>query len=219
MKHLSQALTQALISFDPIASAERVFPGDAEAQVTTAIFHSQLLRAHMNEVKDSHYGIDFSTMVKMALDEGFVEIFSKDVIDDSRLEPASETYLILFNHESGILLVLESYFNKSVVNTARMYYNIELRPDADLNCLSSFHMNGDVYICSHDVRVGFRHYLSKLRANGKFLSKWVERPFLWFLTFMDTRYRNYDHNVITESVIRQFPKSVIDAITPNQPGK
>jgi hypothetical protein len=132
-----------------------------------------------------------------------------------------ESYCVFFKADEGIILTLESYRGR--VNNAKMYYNIELRADADRSCLSSGGYVGKnslggytTFSGNHDIREGFRFHLNRLRENGTFLAKWVKRPWLWFLTYMDTKggYDSYDHKAITESVIARFPQNVIDAITP-----
>jgi hypothetical protein len=57
--------------------------------------------------------------------------------------------------------------------------------------------------------------IDKLKRNGEFLPKWVERPFLWLLHHGDTQ-GEYDYDEINEERISKLPKHVIDAITPEE---
>lgn len=213
--------TKSLLDFDPVAEAEKIIPRHKEGAdlivLAMAFLYSENKAEHLQAIGDSHYSMAFDDMITMALDEGFVKVYEKEFIDDTY----PERYIIFFNENDGIIITLESY--RGHVNNAKMYYNIDLNPDGYENgCTSSGHffINPDetysIYIGDHDIREGFRFHLNHLRENGKFLAKWVERPWLWFLTYMDTKggYDSYDYKAINESVIAQFPQNVIDAITP-----
>lgn len=218
--------TKALLNFDPIAVAEKICPrhekGSDLIMLAMAFQHSRHTIEHMQAIGDSHYSMPFDDMFTMILSEGFIKIYEKDFVDNTYPEDNSPTerYFVFFKADEGIILTLESYRGR--VNNVKMYYNIELRDDADRSCTSSGGMvknpNGTytVYSGDHDIREAFRFKLNRLRENGTFLAKWVDRPFLWFLTYMDTKggYGNYDYKALNEAVIAQFPQNVIDAITP-----
>ena len=222
-------ITKSLLNFDPVAVAEAIVPRHEEGadmlMLAMAFSHGARKKEHLQSIGDSHWSMPFNDMITMILKEGFVEIYKKDFIDnqypDDEDGERTESHFVFFNANDGILITLESYHN--AVNNAKMYYNIELNDDADRSCTSSGGYVGknaqggyNTFSGGHDIREGFRYHLNRLRANGKFLAKWVERPFLWLLTYMETKsgYGKYDYEDINESVIIQFPQNVIDAITP-----
>lgn len=80
-----------------------------------------------------------------------------------------------------------------------------------LGLLLSIQNNG-VMVGHIDGREGFAYFLENARKNGKFLAKWVERPFLWLLTYDEPKVEGYDYNAINAARFAQFPQHVQDAM-------
>jgi hypothetical protein len=217
----NDAITKSLLNYDPIAEAEKLYPG-SDIGALLLVYHSATrTNEHLQKIGDSCHLSPFDDMIALVESEGFVQIYETCFVDDLHDgHEHTERFLVFFKADEGIIITLESYRGR--VNGANMYYNIDLKPDGYNNgCTYSGHFffNPDgtysVYIGLHDIREGFRYKLNTLRSNGKFLAKWIERPFLWFLTYMDTK-GSYDYKAMNANVIAQFPQNVIDAISPNK---
>lgn len=68
-----------------------------------------------------------------------------------------------------------------------------------------------VWVGDHDCREGLKLNITNMIDNGKFLTKWKERPFLYLLHHMDN---NANHDQITKDRIAMLPDHVREAITP-----
>lgn len=220
---MNKNITSAILKFDPVAAAERPNGSrDDKMMLVLAFVYGSVKQEHLQSIGDSYYSMPFDHMLALINAEGFVKIYEKVFVDTQYPEDNNhiERYFVFFNENDGIIITLESYRNR--VNNAKMYYNIDLKPDGYRNrCTSSGHFfrkeNNKIsttYIGYHDIREGFRFHLNHLRENGTFLAKWVERPWLWFLTYMDTKPAEYDFKAINATVIAQFPQNVIEAISP-----
>lgn len=58
----------------------------------------------------------------------------------------------------------------------------------------------------HDCRKAVKHTINKIAETGKFLKYWKEQPYLWFLTYMDTKTEGYD--AINAERIAKLPEEV-----------
>ena len=168
--------------------------------------------------------IVFTQFLQTAKKEGFEIILEVPFVGHWYGAMRQEMLVIMW-HKDGILLKAESY--SDALNTADIYFNFAKGDGNDsidfisgggaIRC-HSIHEN--IYIIDKDVRVNFSYYLHEIRKHGKFLTKWVERPFLWLLHYMSIREENgqitndYDYKLINAQRISCFPKHVIDAITP-----
>jgi len=69
-----------------------------------------------------------------------------------------------------------------------------------------------IYGGYHDCREAIKFKINQLLDNGRFVKKWVERPHLWLLHYMDTKVDGYDSYQITKERISKLPKFVTDCI-------
>lgn len=168
------------------------------------------------EIDDTHYNIPFEEALWIFADEGFQVVHQRSFHSDYGDQ---ERYLVLWNPE-GILATAESYGGERL-NSAKIYYNLEL-PDRESygKVVSSGHFHLPSYdadrfvlVGDHDVREGLRHKLNSLRGAGKFLPQWIERPWIWLLTY---QVPDYAYKAINASVIEQLPAHVRSAITPTK---
>jgi hypothetical protein len=175
--------------------------------------------------RDTYLGSTFDDALALYEELGFEIVHGRDFTGRSYggETPYSEKFLTLW-HPDGVLAVIESHGGGIVVNDTKIYYNIQF-PHAETirnvasggHFLRSAYDNGEfVWIGSHDTRVGLRSFFDRLRSAGTFRQQWVERPFLWLLTYTDTDDPNYDYEAINEQVISELPEHVRNAITPEE---
>lgn len=225
---------ESLLKFDPIDHAEKLTGGSyktdegiAALGMLFAIEHGQRKAQALQKASDSFYGITFDEFVALAHAEGFTTIASRNFVSEWKSDegkPYNETMLYMWNPE-GVLLTVESYA-ETRLNSAKIRYNLDFGnkiPDGYHNFTSSGHfVRGPkdeegcptalpVWAGDHDVREGFRYTLNKLRSVG-LLPVWREAPFMWLLTYMDTKTDDYDYNAINAEVIATFPEYVQKAI-------
>lgn len=122
----------------------------------------------------------------------------------------------------GVLLFTYSYNGNQICNTS-VYLNYQKRSNVnsyDILWECSYGGNdtdiGLVYDVQKDVRQGLRHFIDTLQKSGTILEQWKVRPFLWLLSYADTKIEGYDYEAINEARIAKFPEHVRNAITPKQ---
>lgn len=214
-----------ILHFDPLHEAEQITGKDYGSDKDTAslgfllhLDHAERKRKALDGAGDTHFRTTFEQFYLLAVNNDFVEVYREHFNDvgESWSTGREETYLIMWR--DGVLLTLESYGES--VNSAKIYYNLEIdnsgdefyRPDGS----GKFHWDSyeegrHIYIGDIDVREGFLHHLNTLRAHGTFLVPWIESPFLWFVTYADSRGK-YDYKALNKKRINQFPDEVRDAI-------
>lgn len=79
---------------------------------------------------------------------------------------------------------------------------------------SQYNPEGHNYatVGTFDGREGLFTKLAWAEENGQFITPWLERPFLWLLTYADTKRPDYDHNVINEARLQKLPPNVRGAL-------
>lgn len=213
---MSDDLTK-MLNFDPLSAAEDITGVDYKDDEGTlllgmsmAMLHNRAKEIALCEANDTHFRQTFDEAVAIFADMGFAEVLRDTFAGQDDRE---DTYLVLW-HPEGLLATCESYGEH--LNTAKVLYNYAHANGAlrwDLTSSGRFREDG-VWVGDHDAREGIRHNLNALRAEGEFLSTWVERPFLWLLTYMDTKVEGYDYDAINEERVARLPEHVRQAITP-----
>ena len=150
----------------------------------------------------------FESYLNVLASLGFKEILSGAVPD------SEDRWLI--HWRDGVLIFSESYWNGKVLNGGNAYFNYQ--PN---NTESSYFVgfsgcsvlnNGkEVWVGDIDVR-NLRQCLSLMESNGQLLGVWVEQPFLWLLTYQDTKTPGYSYQDINNSRVAQLPVEVQKAI-------
>jgi hypothetical protein len=129
--------------------------------------------------------------------------------DGSILDP---TYpgdkLMIFWRKDGVLLVTDTYGKR--INNAKAYLNYRGPWEACEKCS----YGGGHPSVEKDARKGLRFTLDRMKELGEILPKWEHRPFLWLLSYMDTKRKDYDYKAINAARIEKLPKEVQEAITP-----
>ena len=202
-------------NFDGIDFAEKLTGKSYKTDDTTALlglaFHMEnckRVKEELQAASDSYYGITILDFLELAKIEGFEIIHCKHF---ETCYDRTEQYYSLWSTE-GILLTVESYGDK--INTAKMYYNLNVGDYQQFDFISSGSFdkfnNDRVWVGNHDVREGFRKSLKLIRKVNP-MSVWIKQPFLWLLTYMDTK-QPYDYKVLNADMIAQYPTKVQSAI-------
>lgn len=203
-----------LLRFDPLDAAQKITGESYKTHDETmrlglglAMVHNERKAETLRQARDSHYGMTFADFRALLSELGFEEV----LVETFQGRECPETFVIAWCPE-GILAVCESYSGVRL-NTANVLYNYR-HPDGYPGGLtSSGHMRDDLWIGDHDAREGVRHNLAALRAAGEFVTPWQERPWLWLLTYTDTK-GEYDDDAINAARVARLPQRVRDAITP-----
>ena len=204
------------LKFDPLAAAETItghsYKDDADTMtigMALGMAHNKAKAAALRDSLDSYYNMPFADALDLFADLGFAEVLH----DNFAGTYGPEEYVILW-HPDGILATCESYMGDRN-NSSKILYNYRHHDGRYPSGLtSSGHMFGEVWVGDHDAREGVRHNLDALRAEGEFLPVWVERQFLWLLTYMDSKVEGYDYQAITAERVNRLPENVRRAITP-----
>jgi hypothetical protein len=213
-----------LLTFDPLASAEELTGSSyKEDRGTMALGflmhlrHSDQKRRALAASGDSWFNMDLAETLSLYSQMGFEEVLCDEFAGRSwGEEPAHrETFRILW-HPKGILATVESY-QGTRRNSTKIYYNVAISDVASgrwVSCISSGRMAkvGDVYVGDHDAREGVRRAISRWEEVGEFVPAWVDRPFLWLLTYTDSDVEGYDYVAINAERISRLPKHVQAAV-------
>ena len=211
-----------MLEVDPLSLAEKMTgksykedSGTLQLGMLLHLKHVQQTAAVLKACGDSQFAEPLESYLSIIKAEGFEEVLCMPIQDP---EFSHTNQFHIFWHPDGILLVFDTYFGNGV-SGGKFYYN--WRPKEGLEqwyrYVSSGGMKeGRVWVGDHDCREAIRHHIADLRANGVFLKKWVERPFLWLLHYMDTKVEGYDYAAINEERIARLPKHVRDAISPEK---
>jgi hypothetical protein len=136
-------------------------------------------------------------------------------------ETRNETLQVWWYAEKGILLCFDTYGGDSV-NGGKFYYNIKLpeSPRVPWSVTSSGGsredpVGGYIWVGDHDCREGVRFHIDQLAEHGKFVTPWIEQPFLWLLHYMDTKDKKpgcINYKEVNRQRIAMLPQDVQDAI-------
>lgn len=207
-----------LLRFDPLDAAEKITGESYKTDRETlslgfgmAMLHNERKAEALRQTRDSHYGMTFAEFRTLLAELGFEEV----LVETFAGRDCPETFVIAWSPE-GVLAVCESYAGERL-NSAKVLYNYR-HPNGypGFGLTSSGSMCGDLWVGDHDAREGVRHNLGRMREAGEFVTPWRERPWLWLLTYMDTK-GEYDHEAITAARVARLPEHVRQAISPNGP--
>lgn len=207
---------QKLLSFDPLSEAKKLTGKSYKDDLTTellgfglAISANRRKTAALANAGDTHMGMEFAAFVSVAAAEGFVELWRTPIAGDY-----ADQAVIMWKAAEGLLLFAESYWGGESTNSARVYFNLGLNAEQSYphGCSGGWH--DGCFIGNFDAREGLRHHVSELRKHGTLLDRWIKRPWLWLLTYQDSKPQNYDHAAINAERISKLPADVQLAITP-----
>ena len=204
------------LSFCGVTAAENLtgksYKEDAateELGVALQISANMNLNKALVEADDTTYANEIGRYLRIVKEEGFKEILCIPFEGKPFNETVEEKYFI-FWHEDGLLLSFETYRGTSV-NSSHVYFNWlgngeQWGPSVGCSggCTEE---EPHVFVGDFDGRVALRYNLNKMRQEGKFLSSWVKKPWLWLLNYMDTK-GEYDHKAITNSRLAMLPLEI-----------
>lgn len=170
-----------LLSFDPLAVAERLAGGPFGAAPASTVLGMSLFGAHI-DAKDEALRARGDTWFSMPFAEHlavFTGLGFDIVLDEpfAGFEGTPERFVVLW-HPEGVLGSCESYGGWGSTNKSNIAY--AWRPN-DPECdwwsrlTSSGGMSDGVWYGDHDTREGLRHKFNALRAEGAFLRDWSGR--------------------------------------------
>jgi hypothetical protein len=213
---------RSIRDFDPLAAAEDLLGGrNAESTALGFMMHIQHNEAKVAMLKkmgDTHFGTSFTEFQALAIQMGFVEVYSEDFGEQEQWK--------LFWNSLGVLLQLESYSGST--NTANIYFNWKSSsPDKferPQRCSNGVIMKDDnnrvdltddtflAWDCHDDVREGFFSIMMDLSSEGYFCPRWFKAPFLWFSNYLETKNPNHDYRAVRDRKFALLPVHVQDAI-------
>lgn len=127
------------------------------------------------------YTVDFEKLIEK---EGFTEVFSEDYV----LEDSKEVMKAFFHIKEGSLVVFTTY-EENYLNEAKLYFNWVCGKNPFGFGFSGSHFEWEPdkngisgYIHLHE---NFSEKINELRQHGKFITPWVENPFVWLVTSKD----------------------------------
>lgn len=227
--HEAEQITKMDYKTDPL----RAGPGGMN--LTTAIglellqMKSAVEKKLLQERKDTYWNMPLDEYLAVIDKFGFELVLCDEFTGKSygASAPPRDKFYIYAHREHGLILSFDSYDAKSV-NGGKVRYNLKPtvfaehgRPAIPYDALSSGGFRGSkddptswVYVGDHDCRVALIFNLTRLMRYGAFMPKWVEQPFLWFLSYMDTEVAGYDYEAITAERISRLPDWVQEIIGP-----
>jgi len=208
-----------LLKTDALADAERItgksYKDDEETMRLGFGLHLVLgaaKEAAAKAARDSYFSMNLAETLALYADMGFTEVLCDEFggISYGTESAPAETYRILWR--DGILATVESH-QGTHRNATKVYYNVAVHDRSDLwSRISSGSMtDGGVWVGDHDAREGIRTNLARLGEIGTFLSTWVKRPFLWLVTYAESK-GDYDYAAINAERISRLPADVQAAI-------
>lgn len=207
-----------LLTFDPLSTAEKATGKSYKEDRDTSglgfsmhIMHNKLKQEELVSRGDTYYGMPFEDALEIFENMGFEIVHQRHF----SYEGVRETSFVMWS-EAGLLATLESY-RASTLNMGKVLYNIRFNEDVEniFRLTSSGTMtDSDIWVGDHDIREGGVFNLKQLEKNGEFITPWVQRPWLWFPTYVDSKVPGYDYAEINERVISELPVHVRKAITP-----
>lgn len=238
MDHHKQNEIEKALKYDPIATAEKLVGGRADAlSLLLHMGHQEKKHKLLKENRDTTWRMNPDEYKSIVLDLGF-EIVLQDSFEsvDPWDNHLTDEWFIAW--QPGMLLWWDTYgHGKKSVNTATLYYNWRFLPKTEEELeegekplhighfISTGHMlregEHQIIVGDHDVREGLRHTLVKFLRNGEFVTPWIERPHLWLCEHAvkppeknDYNWSGYDE--ACDAKLQKLPQHVKDMIGPEK---
>jgi hypothetical protein len=223
MTNVPDALISEILAVDALDLAEKITgkscKDDKDTVALGFLMHVSATRHKqelLKEADDTCLSNETVNYLRIVQEEGFIRVLHENFMGNETME----TFFVYW-HPEGILLCFDTYGGVNI-NGGNFYYNwlpsgkIE---DVPWRITSSggyteFDINGKcwVWIGHHDCREALRFHIRQLRQHGTFLNPWVKQPFLWLLSYGDTKQEGYSYEAITRSRIEKLPDYVQTAI-------
>ena len=188
-----------ILNYDPLLEAEKAtglsYKEDPGTQGLGFVLLQENAQRKKDELmlrEDTYWGMPYFDALELALDLGFVVVYSSILRDDKRKYASGK--LVYFNvlWRDGVLLKLESVYSGEdrgyTVNTADIYYNWMMAdgstPWGPVSGTSHWTrmtpgFDGElpddpwVKVIHVDVREGLKHYLDKITGEGIVPDQWL----------------------------------------------
>ncbi|MFA5994289.1 MAG: hypothetical protein WC823_04995 [Parcubacteria group bacterium] len=220
---VAEILARKLLNVDAFSVAEMLTNRSYKNHSATAhlgrILHllkGVVIGTTLKKMDDTVFSNKLSNYLRIIQEEGFQILLTLPFSDK---EGCEEKYYICFHKEDGILLSFDTYGGDSI-NGGHFYYNWQPSnndPKNGYKVLSSggYRKDGAEFIWAghHDCRETLRLHIYDLRKNGKFVTPWIEQPFIWLLHYMDTKNPSYDYKAINKERLAMLPPEVLQSIT------
>lgn len=218
--------TGELLRRDTIAETEEILGGKHWSKFDDGENSFMLLKAmcdnmekakHLKSIGDTYWNISWTDFLTLLDKQGFVEALRYDIHHgDNEVDEA----IIYYHPQKGLVLWAESYWNKKSINGGKVYGFIKYDKNDWENIGRALHG------CSHgptktakelmhfdkDIREGLVYTLDRIGGQAEFISKWPERPFLWFVDYVEDDVPGYDYKAITAEKISRCPKELRDIV-------
>lgn len=221
---MTENLLKKSLRFDALDAAEtltgeRVDAGGAALGLGLMLLqkNSALKKALLTDRDDTIDGDLVERFTRIIEANGFEKVFELPFTCSTG--DRDEAFFI-YAHRDGLLLKFDTY-DGARINSGNVYYNWE--PDPETKDRFEFTSSGSfvihepdrkVWAGDHDAREALIFKIDQLRANGKFVTPWVEAPFLWLLHHEDSKQPDYDHHAINAARLAAAPQWVRDFVGP-----
>lgn len=212
----------SILRFDPLDAAERLTGKSSYETIAVGLVlaqqHAELKREVLTQRGDTTFNDTLPRYLSVIETAGFEKVLEVPFLDDSR-ETHYENALLIYARRDGLLLSFDTYFGNKSVNSGYLYYHWKpyQMPSRDNRYYSSHTSSGGwhygIWVGNADCREGLIYHIDRLAANGEFLPKWKEKPFLWLLHYMDAKQPNYDYKAINAERIAMLPSWVQEMIS------
>jgi hypothetical protein len=175
--------------------------------------------------------IEFINLIEI---NGFVKVYEEEFPNIYNKVIVTEKLVVYW--KDGILLDATSHWKS--LNGGSIHFNWEPNPNLEKYTALNGCSNGPIIIgktepkphyCkwtnetemrvekiysnardgSYDVREGLFLKISDLQEQGKFLSPWIEPPFLYLVNYNENKVEGYDYKKITYEKLKKFPENII----------
>ncbi len=172
-----------------------------------AMTNAQNKRRLMAESNDVSMQSTLEEWLAVVADLGF------DVLLDEPIEGTEDRLRVFWR--DGVLLKMDSYWGNTSVNSANFVCNWKGERNDLFSCSNGYAGEIDglsVWDVNVDAREALRFHIEQLEQRGVILPKWIKSPFLWLLSYQDSKQPNYDYKKINAERISQFPDFVRNAM-------
>lgn len=193
MTTLDDEMLHSLLRYDALADAEEIRGTSYKDDEGTSALGFVLMRRAadmkaeiLGQAGDTVFNNELGRYLDIVTGYGFMPAYEEKF--QGPISDCEETYHILYHPSFGLLLSFDT-FRGDHVNGGKIYYNWRPAEEGWSRWTSSGHMRDDgVWVGDHDAREALLFNLRMLRENGKFVSPWAERPFLWLCHSGDRRF-------------------------------
>ncbi len=200
--------------------------------------NNKIKKENLQKLGDTHFGMTFDDFISLIESKGFIKVYEEEFPNPHSDEKVIMEKLVVY-WKDGILLDATSHWDN--LNGGSIHFNWEPKPNLEKYTALNGCSNGPIIIGktepkpyfnkftnetemrteniysnardgSYDVREGLFLKISDLQEQGKFVSPWIEPPFLYLVNYNENKVEGYDYKKITYNKILGFPLHVIEAM-------